>query len=156
MIRRDEHGAYHWTGTIDAGYEGKTFRIVFGVVGGICALFMIMSLAMGGEMMKVTLLSCGGALAVAGGVCWLFNRNAGRRQQSYIMTEDSISFRLGRYNSAYTFSSIKKVIVYTGRNMIELYPVFGSAAVFTSHEDFSFVRDFILQRIPDDAEVQYE
>ena len=153
MISRDEHGAYYWTGTIDAGYEGKTFRIVFGVVGGICALFIIMSLILGGEMIGVVLLSCGGALLAAGGVCLLFGRNAGRRQQRYIMTEDALSFRLGRYNSAYAFRSIRKVIVYSGRDMIELYPAIGSAAVFAAHEDFPFVRDFILQRIPEDSEV---
>ena len=40
--------------------------------------------------------------------------------------------------------------------MIELYQAIGSGAVFTAPEDFEFVRDFILQRLPDDAVILYE
>ena len=87
QISRDERGIYHWTGVIDRSYENKTFRIAFGVCGGICAAFILMSLFMGGEFMGTVLLSCLGVMAVCGGVCWLFNRNAGHRKQSYLMDE---------------------------------------------------------------------
>ena len=40
--------------------------------------------------------------------------------------------------------------------MIELYQIAGSAPIFVSHEDFTFVKDFILERIPETAEVEYE
>ncbi len=155
LITRDDQGAYHWTAKIDAGYEQKTFRIVFGVVGGICALFIIMSLTMGGDMMLPVLLSCAGALAVAGGVCWLFKRNAGNRNQSYIMTDSHIMFCMPRANNAFAFSSTRKAMVYTSRNMIELYQPMASGPIFVAHEDFGFVRDYILQRIPADARIEY-
>ena len=76
-ITQDERGVYHWSSTIDQGYENKAFKIAFGVVGGICVMLIIMSLMLGGDMIGVVLLSCLGALAVTGGVCWLFSRNAG-------------------------------------------------------------------------------
>ena len=40
--------------------------------------------------------------------------------------------------------------------MIELYQIAGSAPIFVPHEDFEFVKDFILERIPETAEVKYE
>ena len=103
QIAKDEYGAYRWNGVIDVGYEHKTFKIVFGVCGGICAMFVVMSLIMGGEMLKVTLLSCIGAMAVAGGTCWLYKQNAGKRVQGYMMTEEVISLKQRRYWAPFSF-----------------------------------------------------
>ena len=154
-IERDEHGTYHWTGVVDRGYEDKSFKIAFGVCGGICALFLLMSLFMGGEVLGVMLLSTLGVMAVCGGVCWLFNRNAGSRKQSYIMNEESVGFHQRRYYTPFPFRSIKKAVIYESRDMIELFQAVGSGPVFVPHEDFPFVKDFILQRLPDTAEVEY-
>ncbi len=155
-IKRDENGKYRWTGTVDVSYEHKVFKIIFTVIGGMCILFIIMSLVMGGDMLGVTLLSCLGVMAIVGGVCWVFNRNAGNRPQAYAMTEDYIIFGVGKTSNPFSFRSIKKVVVYTSRNMIELYQLVGSGPVFVSHEDFGFVRDYILRRIPENTEVIYE
>lgn len=156
MITRDERGAFHWRGTVDKSYEHKAFRIVFGVTGGICAFYIIASLALGGDMLGVALLCSAAALAVAGVVCWLFDRRAGRRTQGYIMTEDAVMFCQGRSNPAVTFGSVRKAVVYPSRNMIELYQPLGSAAVFAPREDFEFVKGFILQRLPASAQVIQE
>ncbi len=154
-ITRDEQGNYCWDGKIDRSYEHKAFKIAFGVCGGICAMFILMSLILGGDMLGITLLSTVGVMAVVGGVCWLFNRNAGNRRQGYIMTEDAILFRRRKYNAPFTFRSIKKAVVYPSRDMIELYQAVGSGPVFIPHEEFEFVKDFILRRLPDTAEVVY-
>ena len=155
QISRDERGIYHWTGVIDRSYENKTFRIAFGVCGGICAAFILMSLFMGGEFMGTVLLSCLGVMAVCGGVCWLFNRNAGHRKQSYLMDEDSVGLYQRRYYTPITFRSVRKAVVHGSRDMIELFQAVGSAPVFVPHEDFPFVRDFILERLPKTAETEY-
>ncbi len=155
QIKRDEHGTYHWTGFVDRSYEDKTFKIVFGVCGGICALLILMSLFLGGEAIGITLLSSLGVMAVCGGVCWLFNPNAGNRKQSYIMNEESVGFHQRRYYASFTFHSIKRAVVYESRDMIELFQAIGSGPVFVPHEDFPFVKDFILQRLPETVEVEY-
>ena len=147
VIRQDRNGMYSWAGTVDVGYEQKTFRIAFGVVGGISFMLIVMSLSMGGDVLGITLLSCLGALAVTGGVCWLFNRNAGKRRQRYRMTEDCVIFVAGRATNPFYFKSIRRAVVYPERYMIELYPPVGSGPVFAPPEDWEFVRDFILQRI---------
>ena len=154
-IRRDEHGTYHWTGVIDRGYEDKTFKIAFGVCGGICTLLFLMSLFLGGEVVGIVLLSSLGVMAVCGGVCRLFNRNAGSRKQSYIMNEEYVGFHQRRYYAPFPFRSIKRAVVYESRDMIELFQAVGSGPVFAPHADFAFVKDYILQRLPGTAEVEY-
>ncbi len=38
----------------------------------------------------------------------------------------------------------------------QLYQQIGSGPIFVPHEDFGFVRDYILKRIPGTAEVVYK
>ena len=156
MITHNENGTYSWRGTIDVGYEHKVFKIVFGVCGGMCALFIMMALVMGGDMMGVILLSCLGVMAICGGVCFLFNLNAGNRKQPYTMTEDCIIFGGGKASNPFFYKSIRKAVVYTSRNMIELHTMLGHGPVFVDHNEFGFVRDYILRRLPETAEVVYE
>lgn len=150
-----QNGRYEWSGIVDTGYEHKTFKIVFGVCGGLCIVF-IMALVLGGDMLGVVLLSDLGVMAVCGLMCFLFNLNAGNRKQAYTMTEDCIIFGVGRTQNPFFYKSIRKAVVYTGRNMIELYTLVGSGPVFVDHHDFGFVRDYILQRLPESAEVVYD
>ena len=154
-IKKDEYGTYHWTGVIDRGYEDKTFKIAFGVCGGISAFLILMSLFLGGEVIGITLLSCLGVMAVCGGVCWLFNRNAGNRKQSYIMNEEFVGFHQRRHYAPFPFRSIRKAVIYESRDMIELFQTAGSGPVFAPHEDFPFVKDYILQRLPKTAVIEH-
>jgi len=151
-----KNGRYEWNGTVDVSYEHKTFKIVFGVCGCLCIVFIIMALALGGDMLGVILLSDLGVMAICGGVCFLFNLNAGNRKQAYTMTEDCIIIGVGRAQNPFFYKSIRKAIVYTGRNMIELHTLIGHGPVFADHNDFGFVRDYILRRLPETAEVVYE
>ena len=107
-------------------------------------------------MLGVILLSCLAVMAIVGGVCFLFNRSAGNRRQAYTMTEDCLIFGVGKAANPFFYSSIKKAVVYTNRNMIELYTLVGSGPVFAAHEDFGYVRDFILKRLPENAEILWE
>ena len=151
-----ENGTYSWRGTIDVSYEHKVFKILFTVIGAVCVLFIVMALVMGGEMLGVMLLTCLGIMAVVGGVCFLFNLNAGNRKQAYTMTEDCIIFGGGKASNPFFYKSIRKAVVYTGRNMIELHTLIGHGPVFVDHNEFGFVRDYILRRLPETAEVVYE
>ena len=111
---------------------------------------------MGEGLIKVMLPTSLGIMAIVGGVCWLFNRDAGNRKQAYTMTEDCIIFGVGKAANPFFYSSIRKAVVYTSRNMIELYTSIGSGPVFVDHNDFGFVRDYIVRRLPEKAEVVYE
>ncbi len=154
-ILKDDHGVYRWNGVIDKRYEHKTFGIVFGVCGGICIMFVIMGIMLGGGLLGIMLLTAIGVMAVCGAVCWLFNLNAGKRKQGYLMTEVGVSLKQRRSYSPLTFRSIRKAVIYPSRDMIELYQIAGSAPVFVPHDDFDFVKDYILRRLPETAEIVY-
>lgn len=151
-----ENGTYQWNGTVDVSYEQKTFRILFTVIGAVCILFILIAFVMARDVLGVILLSCLGIMAIVGGVCFLFNLNAGNRKQAYTMTEDCIIFGVGKAANPFFYKSIRKAVVFTGRNMIELYTLVGSGPVFVDHNDFGFVRDYILRRLPETTEVVYE
>ncbi len=151
-----ENGTYQWNGTVDVSYEQKTFRILFTVIGAVCILFILIGFVMARDVLGVILLSCLGIMAIVGGVCFLFNLNAGNRKQAYTMTEDCIIFGVGKAANPFFYKSIRKAVVFTGRNMIELYTLVGSGPVFVDHNDFGFVRDYILRRLPETTEVVYE
>ena len=156
MITQNENGTYRWNGTVDVSYEHKTFKILFTVIGSLCAVFIIMGFVMGDGIRDVMVLTSLGIMAVVGGVCFLFNLNAGNRKQPYTMTEDAIIFGGGKAQNPFFYKSVRKAVVYTGRNMIELHTLVGHGPVFVDHEDFGFVRDYILRRLPESAEVVYE
>ena len=151
-----ENGTYQWNGTVDVSYEQKTFRILFTVIGAVCILFILIGFVMARDVLGVILLSCLGVMAIVGGVYFLFNLNAGNRKQAYTMTEDCIIFGVGKTANPFFYKSIRKAVVFTGRNMIELYTLVGSGPVFVDHNDFGFVRDYILRRLPETTEVVYE
>ena len=151
-----ENGTYQWNGTVDISYEQKTFRILFTVIGAVCILFILIGFVMARDVLGVILLSCLGVMAIVGGVYFLFNLNAGNRKQAYTMTEDCIIFGVGKAANPFFYKSIRKAVVFTGRNMIELYTLVGSGPVFVDHNDFGFVRDYILRRLPETTEVVYE
>ena len=155
MITR-ENGTYSWNGIVDTSYEHKVFKILFTVIGAFCVLLIIIGFVMARDMLWVILLTCLGVMAIVGGVCFFFNLNAGNRRQAYTMTEDCLIFGVGKASNPFFCKSIRKAVVYTSRNMIELYTLIGSGPVFVDHNDFGFVRDYILRRLPDTAEVLYE
>ena len=155
-VTRTENGTYEWNGTVDVSYEYKTFGIVFGVCLGTCALFVLFALFFMHEILGLMLLIFVIVAAICGGVCYFFNRNAGKRKQAYSMTEDAVIFGVGKAANPFFFESIKKAVVYTNRNMVELYTRIGSAPVFVTHEDFGFVRDYIIRKLPDTAVVLYK
>ena len=151
-----ENGTYQWNGTVDVKKKQKSFRILFTVIGAVCILFILIGFVMARDVLGVILLSCLGIMAIVGGVCFLFNLNAGNRKQAYTMTEDCIIFGVGKAANPFFYKSIRKAVVFTGRNMIELYTLVGSGPVFVDHNDFGFVRDYILRRLPETTEVVYE
>ena len=156
MITQDENGTFRWNGTVDVSYEHKTFKILFTVIGSLCFVFIIMGFVMGDGIRDVMVLTSLGIMAIVGVVCFLFNLNAGNRRQAYTMTEDCIIFGAGRAQNPFFYKSIRKAVVYMSRNMIELYTTVGSGPVFVDHEDFGFVRDYILKRLPESAKVVWE
>ena len=156
-ITKDEKGTYHWIGTIDGQCSEKTGRIVYSVMGGLCILFIGMALIINPDMIWATLLSSLGILAIVTIVAVPYLRAMTGRKQSYEMNEKYIRYvGYGKEDAVFSYEDIRKVHVYTSRNMLEVKGAIVSAPFFVPQEDFDFVKGYILQRLPNHAEILYE
>ena len=156
-VTRDENGTYHWIGKIDTGYDKKVLKILFGGVGTACIIFIVLCLAMDVSMLKVTMLSCLGVMAVVAAVAIPMTRMMSGRQQAYEMNDEHIRFvGYGRQDTIFAYRDIRKVRVYYSRDMLEIKGLLVTAPFFVPHEDFGFVRDYVLRRLPGNTEVVYE
>ena len=156
-IERDENGTYHWVAAIDQEYDRKVIRILFGSIGGLCVLFLVVALVKYPDMFLATLLSCLGALAVVSAVALPLMRLSRGRQQKYEMNEEYVRFvGYGKSDSYFHYKGIRRVRVNRSRNLINIKGIAVSAPFFVLPEDFEFVRNYIILRLPDSAKVIYE
>ena len=156
-ITKDEKGTYHWIGTIHGQCSKKTGRIVYSVMGGLCILFIGMALVINPDMIWATLLSSLGILAIVTIVAVPYLRAMKGRKQSYEMNEKYVRYvGYGKEDAVFSYESIRKVRVYTSRNMLEVKGAIVSAPFFVPQEGFDFVKGYILQRLPNHAEILYE
>ena len=156
-ITRDEKGTYRWSGTIDGETDRKTLRIIYGAMGGMCVLFIIMALVINREMLGVTLLACLGVMVVVTAITVPLMRASRGRKQPYEMNDEYVRYvGYGREDACFFYEKIRAVHVYNSRDMLEVKGLVVSAPVFVPHEDFGFVRDYILRRLPGSTKVEYD
>lgn len=156
-ITQDENGTYHWNGTIDGQYDQKVIGIIFGSIGGMCVLFLVLAFVINREVLLVTGLSGLGVMAVTALVTIPLMRAGKGRQQKYEMNEEYIRYvGYGREDTYFHYKDIRRVVVHNSRNMIEVKGLVVTAPFFAAHEDFGFIRDYVIHRLPDRAEVVYE
>ena len=154
-VQRCDDGAYRWRGEFDRAQYSQVVKITMGVCGGMCLMFILLALAMR-EMLGVMLLTSLAVLAIAGGVCWAYMRFMTPIYQPYELTEDYVRYVGGRSSNTYfRYKDIRKVIIDADRNRIAICSLLVTAPVFVPHEDFALVQNFILQRLPDTAQVIY-
>ena len=160
-VTRGEDGVYRWAGYPDHKQKGEVVRIVMGVVGGICLLIFAMFLYLyftqgSNDMLGVVLLSCLAACAISGLICWIYTRTADGITQPYDLTEEYVRYAgSGKYDYYFHYKDLRKVTVFEERNMIKVKGLISAAPVFVPHEDFRFVQNYILRRVPDTTTVVY-
>ena len=153
-ITRDEHGTYHWTGTLDRGVDKKIYKIMYGTIGAACLFFIGASLWLGGDMLRVVLLTCLGVLALVTLVTVPIVRAMSGRQQDYEMNEDYVRYvGYGKDDTVFRYGDIRSVHIDRTRNMMEIRGLIVSASFFVPPGDFRFVCNYILRRLPDRTKV---
>ena len=154
-VQRCEDGAYRWRGEFDRAQYGQVVKITMGTCGGTCLVFVVMALVLG-DMLGVVLLTCLAIMAIAGGVCWAYMRFMTPIYQPYELTEDYVRYVGSRRSNTYfRYKDIRKVIIDAGRGRIAICSALVTAPVFVPREDFAFVQNYILQRLPDTAQIIY-
>ena len=155
-VQRCADGAYRWMGRFDKKQNDGVIKVTVGVCGGLCLFFILMALVMGGDSMGPILLACLGVMAIVGIVCGIHIKLGGQTFQPYEMTEEYVHYvGTGKTDAYYHYKSIRSVTVEEGRNRIRVASLLSGAPVFVPEEDFSFVRQYILARLPDSATVTY-
>ena len=153
-ITRDEKGTYRWTGIIDTESDKKTMGIIFGTMGGLCAFFILMGLFMSRDAMGPTLLGCAGVMAVVSVITIPLMWASKGRKQKYEMNEEYVRYvGYGRDDHYFYYKGIRQVHIFHSRSMLEVKGAIVTVPVFVPQEDFVFVKNYILHRLPDSAKV---
>ncbi len=157
-VTRGEDGVYRWVYLISREQNRHGLRVTLIVVGALCLLLVIMGAMLDREAFVAILLSCGAAMLITLLVCRVFDRMAsGGVRQPFELTEDHVRWvGTGRTDFVYSFRSLRAVRVLADEDIIEIRQLLGVMQVYVPHEDFGFVQDFILRRLPEKTVVEYE
>ena len=150
-------GSYHWDCSIDIEYHRKTGRKGLLGILVLCAFVFVLFLAIShGEDFRndiwIPLLVIGVILVIALPLIFLWN-SAGDPHERYEMTEEYVKSGYGKSSIYSQFRKIKEVLV-TPR-YIEMSGDCKTNRIYVPAEDMDFVREFILERIPDDALIRH-
>ena len=155
-VVRGDDGVYRWQAPLNREQQIKVVKIVFGVCGGLCVLFILGALILDPSMLTAVLLSTLAVLLIAGLPCWLYLRG-GEIWQKYEMSEERLHFvGYGRSDAYYDFKAIRKVRILAEQNLLEVRTALSVAPFFVPHEDFAFVQDYVLRRLPDTVQLRYD
>ena len=153
-LTRGEDGVYRWKGKFSKQQRKKAIRITLGTCGGICLLILALTLSAGakGEVLAATLISILAVMVIAGVICALYARMSKDRYQPYEMGEDYLRFvGYGKADSWITFQNIRRVKIVPEQDLISVRTALVWAPFFVPHEDFAFVRNYVLLRLPPTA-----
>ena len=156
-VMRGEDGVVRWSGAIDKKHQRTAYKIILIACGGALLLFLPLCLLVNPEMLGVTALILLGVMAIPVLVCFVFDRITPDPQlQPFELGEDFIHWvGYGRTDFRYSLHSIRRVRVKTEEHMLVLYQPLGVMHVYIPAEDFPYVRDFVLRRIPAQASVKF-
>ncbi len=157
-VTRGEDGAYRWTYRISRKQHRHGLRVTMIVVGALCLLLVILGAMLDRQVFLITLLSCGAVMLITVLICWWFDRMAkGGVWQPFEMTEAYIRWvGYGRTDFIFPYRSLRSARILADEDIIEVRQRLGVMQVYVPHEDFGFVQDFILRRLPETAAVDYE
>ena len=157
-VVRGEDGVVRWSGPIDKKHQRTAYKIILIACGGALLLFLPLCLFVNPEMLGTTALILLGVMAIPVLVCFVFDRMLPEVQlQAFELGEDFIHWvGDGKTDFRYSLHSIRRVRVKTEEHMLVLYQPLGVMHVYIPAEDFPYVRDYILHRIPARARVKME
>ena len=159
QITRQEDGSFRWRCAIEKEYEQRTYKITMIICSAIAAFILVF-----GGFLAVMYDDLTSFAIVAGCVtvfllislltCWVLNKLPGTMREIYHMTDEYIETGSGKTRALFSFKRTRKVIV--TRKYVELRGRFGGPRVYAPEEDMSFVRGYILSRVPGEAQIRYE
>lgn len=151
-----DDGAYRWTYDIKANGNDDLFRFMVGVCLAVCApIALIMLVLIWQYGAAQALLSVGGFLALTVLLPMLIWKLL-PMDPSFRMDETEIeTWPKGRGQNIFDFRSVRRVEMRPDVDLIKLRFRLGALRVYAPREDYEMVREYILARVPREAEVLY-
>ena len=151
-------GSYSWDCSIDRGYHRKTGREGLLGILFLCAfVFILFLLVSHGTNLKedlwIPLTVIGVILLISLPLLFLWN-SAGDPHERYIMTEDYVRSGYGKSAVYSEFKKTKEAVI-TGK-YIEMIGNYRNNRIYVPPEDMDFVREFILERLPEEVRIRQE
>lgn len=156
-IIRETNGSYHWDCSIETDYHRRSVKTGLWWILGICAaVFIFFLIAAHGTNAQdewwIPLLVIGVVLVIALPLFLLWN-SAEDPHEQYMMTEEYVKSGYGK-SAVFSKFSETKLLVITSK-YIELSGPHTVNRIYVPEEDMSFVRNFIVERMPENAEIRY-
>ena len=173
-VRMDENGFYRWRYTLDKHHDRKMYRflIKFWAIFALCGSVMgFLYAGVPAEiirkdpsryfhelwMRRILYAAAGYAVFFAGGlvITGLVRLiEGGPSKYWYRMNDEFVQIRpSGKGSGLNSFSEVKRVELYPSVNEIRLISRWGKCPVLVRREDYEMVKDHLLSRIPETAEI---
>ncbi|MBQ6510155.1 MAG: hypothetical protein IJI07_11830 [Flexilinea sp.] len=148
--------SYSWDCSIDRDYHRKTGREGLLGILFLCAIvfFLFLQVSHGTDLNEdlwIPLVVIGVILLISLPLLFLWN-SAGDPHERYIMTEDYVRSGYGKSAVYSEFKKTKEVVI-TGK-YIEMIGNYRNNRIYVPPEDMDFVREFILERLPEEVRIR--
>ena len=158
-VTGDGEGNYYWKAMTDRKYEtgnlegGYIACLLVGVFIFVSGLIMAINLGDLRAFLPV-LISVALYYVIVIVIFKVCMNMTDARYQEYFMTDDHIEAGIGKRAASFSYKGTKKAVV--NNRYIELNGNMLRSRIYVDAEDMSFVRNYIMSRIPGDAEIVYE
>ena len=153
-VVRGPDRVYRWRAKLPREEQARVVRLVLCIMGGFCVFMLALTAIIGPNMLPPVGLACGGVMAVAGLSCLLF-RPRDNVTQPYELTEEHVRYvGCGRTNAYLDFKNVRRIRVDAAKDLLRIRGRLTAMPVYVPHEDFVFVRNYVLQRVPHDTRVE--
>ena len=155
-VTLQDDGSYRWECATEKAYERKSYTITMKVCIGISLFVLVYGTilsVMFHQSPWIYILSDAAFLLIAFLICLGMDRLPGNAREIYHLTDTYIRSGYGRSGASFSFNRTREVIV--SEKYIELKGKFGGPRIYVPAEDMTFVRDYILKRLPGEANIKY-
>ncbi len=156
-ITQNTDGSYQWSCRIDTDFHKKSaVKGIWGCVIIIAVIMIIYALLPSGpgreKDIRTALIPVGVVVIIAAPLLFL-QYNASEPHEQYVMTNDFVK---SGYGKAAIFSEFKKTKeLNITANYIELIGAHGSNRIYVPAEDMTFVRDYLIAKMPEGTPIRH-
>lgn len=150
-----DDGIYRWSCEMDRSTNGAPFWGMIKVCAIIGCVILIPCLLLGGFMILMGLIVLAG-MVILPVLAWLllYHFSGDSSIERFEMNDEYVTLVLRKQRGITKLSNVRKVKVFPVSGLIELHSFGLINHISVPDEDFDFVKEFILSRVPEKAEIE--